>query len=130
MLSLPATYATPSANPLTPGAEIVAPAPTSLSVYVSVWNRQRRAPVRASNAYTASSGSELPTTMSGRPFLSVANAGGAQMPASGCEPAGAPNDPYVQRVAQSVAAFGSTAFTAHRWPPSAAPSGPTSPKYT
>ncbi len=32
MRSLPATYATPLANPLTPGAEIVGPAPTSLSM--------------------------------------------------------------------------------------------------
>jgi hypothetical protein len=130
MLFLPATYATPSANPFTPGGEIVAPAPTSPSKNCSVWNRQTRSPVRASNAYTPSSGLELPTMTSGRPLTSRANAGGAQIPESGCAPGGSPKVPYDQRVEQSVAPLGSTALTAHRWPPSSKPSGPTSPKYT
>src|SRR3954452_4056722 len=52
------------------------------------------------------------------------------MPARGCVPAGSPNVPYDQRVEQSVAAFRATACMANRWPPSANPSGPTSPKYT
>src|SRR6187200_605789 len=51
MASLPVTYATPSANPLTPGAEMVAPAPTSLSMANTwVWYRHASCPVLASTA--------------------------------------------------------------------------------
>jgi hypothetical protein len=53
MPSLPSLYTTPSAKPLTPGALIVGPVPTSSSWSVlgcAVWNRHRKEPVTALRA--------------------------------------------------------------------------------
>ena len=60
----------------------------------------------------------------------MANAGGDQTPTRGWLPGGSPKDPYDHLAVQSVAAFGSTAFIAQKWPPSSDPVAPESPKYT